>query len=289
MKRKSILFISTLSLLFFGFQFSKSTLNKTYIPTSSSGAGPGKTGAPGEQNCTACHSGSTQDGSSVNVLTLLDGTNEVGTYVPGNTYTVRLDMTLSTSKKGFQATALLNGSNTMAGDFTSGSNTAVSAANGRKYANHTSASNSGAVASWDWAWTAPGFSASTGDVTFYVASNKANNNAANSGDAIYLSQHTISEESSSSVEELSFTFETVSFLAESNELFISLQNSNVGLLNAKLYDLAGKELFAKKSGILSPGQNSVHLEVPETIKQGAYLLVVKVGAYEASHIVRIFK
>ena len=57
-----------------------------FMPTNSSGAGAGKTGAPGESNCTACHSGSTQDGANENLLTVLDGGNPVFEYLPGQTY-----------------------------------------------------------------------------------------------------------------------------------------------------------------------------------------------------------
>ena len=75
MKTKSILMITFLSLIFFGFQFSKNNLEMVYAPSNSGGAGAGKTGAPGESNCTQCHAGSAQDGSNENTLTVMDGSN----------------------------------------------------------------------------------------------------------------------------------------------------------------------------------------------------------------------
>ena len=55
-----------------------------------SGSPTGKTGAPGEQNCTGCHGGTALDGSNENVLTVLNGLNPVTTYIPGQTYTIAL-------------------------------------------------------------------------------------------------------------------------------------------------------------------------------------------------------
>ena len=48
MKNKSILLLSAMSLMFFGFQFSKNGIDKMYMPSNSGGAGAGKTGAPGK-------------------------------------------------------------------------------------------------------------------------------------------------------------------------------------------------------------------------------------------------
>ncbi|MFM7667690.1 MAG: choice-of-anchor V domain-containing protein, partial [Bacteroidota bacterium] len=86
-------------------------------PHNSGGAAAGRTGAPGEQNCTACHAGTAQDGANENVLTLLDGSTPVTTYSPGQQYTVALQMTSDPVKKGFQATALTS-TTAMAGTFT---------------------------------------------------------------------------------------------------------------------------------------------------------------------------
>ena len=109
-------------------------------PVNAGGSGAGRTGAPGEQNCTACHAGTAQNGVNENILTLLDGTNPVTTYTPGQQYTVALVMSSNPAKRGFQATALTS-ANTMAGTFTAqAGNTSVNGTT-KKYANHTSSSN----------------------------------------------------------------------------------------------------------------------------------------------------
>ncbi|MFM7682216.1 MAG: choice-of-anchor V domain-containing protein, partial [Bacteroidota bacterium] len=163
-----------LSLGIFAFRSEIYDLNSFHkSPLNSGGVAAGKTGAPGEQNCTQCHSGNTQDGSNENVLTLLDGTTPVTTYSPGQQYTVTLSMSSNPVKKGFQATALTS-ANAMAGIFTGQSgNTSINGSS-KKYANHTSTSNTSSSAPiWTWTWTAP--ASGTGDVKFYVATNKANN------------------------------------------------------------------------------------------------------------------
>lgn len=168
-------------------------------PKNSGGASPGMTGAPNESNCTQCHSGSVQNGDAENILSILDGVTPVNTYTPGQQYSVNLLMASNPVKKGFQATAL-TASNNMAGGFTGqAGNTSINGG-AKKYANHTSLSNTGAAAPiWSWTWTAP--AAGSGPITFYVATNKTNNNGNDNGDVIYLSQHVIQEASNSNVSE----------------------------------------------------------------------------------------
>ena len=81
----------------------------------SAGGQSGLTGAPGEANCTQCHSGTTQDGTSENSFALLDGTTPVTSYTPGTTYTATLQQTSSPSKSGFSSTTL-DGTDAMAGN-----------------------------------------------------------------------------------------------------------------------------------------------------------------------------
>jgi len=94
------LFTITLSLLSFrnadlsGFQAA---------PLNANGPSGGQSGAPGEQNCTSCHSGATQNGANENLLII---NNDIGfgitQYTPGATYTVNLSMASNPAKKGFQ-------------------------------------------------------------------------------------------------------------------------------------------------------------------------------------------
>ncbi len=289
MKNKSLLLISTMSLMFFGFQFSKNGIDKMYVPSNSPGAGAGKTGAPGESNCTACHAGNANtDVNGVNVLAVLDGTDPVTSYVPGMTYTVRLKMTPPTDKKGFQSTALKDASNDMAGDFSAGSNTSINSANGRKYANHTSASNSGSVPAWDWTWTAPDSGA--GDITFYVASNLANNNGANSGDEIWLSQHSISESSSASLSDLTqSSLNNVSFVPGRDEVYVSLNTFENDDIQFSLIDFKGRTVFSTNLGIADSGTNIFNVGIPSDLEAGSFIVKLEVNNHELTKLIQIVR
>ncbi|MBT5932288.1 MAG: hypothetical protein HOH34_03015 [Flavobacteriales bacterium] len=289
MKNKSILLFSAMSLMFFGFQFSKNGIDKMYMPSNSGGAGAGKTGAPGESNCTACHAGSAiTDVNGVNVLAVLDGNDPVTSYVPGMTYTVRLKMTLPTDKKGFQATALQDASNDMAGDFAAGPNTLINSANGREYANHTSTSNSGAVPGWDWSWTAP--ASSTGDVTFYVASNLANNNGANTGDEIWLSEHSISESPSASLVDLTqSSLNNVSFVPGKNEVFISLNTFENEEILFSLIDLKGKTAYKTNLGSVDSGTNTFNVGIPSDLKTGSFIVQLEINNQQLTKLIQVVR
>ena len=287
MKTKSILIITLLSLTFFGFQFSKNNIEMAYIPSNAGGAGAGKTGAPGESNCTACHAGSAQNGSNENTLTVMDGSNPVTAYLPGQTYTVMLAMNSAPNKKGFQSTAL-TGANNMAGDFSGGSNTQINSANAREYANHTSASNTSSTTSWNWSWTAP--AVNSGDVTFYVSSNSANNDFGNSGDVIYLSQHVIGEQSTSSVNELQVpTLNTVSFIPENDEIYVSLNSKIQDEIQFSVVDLKGNVVYKRSLGTSSLGLNTYNVAIPSDINSGAFVVKLDVNNQQLTKLIQVLR
>jgi hypothetical protein len=266
----SILSIALLT----AFNSKKSGDISTYIKTefhykNSGGAGPGGTGAPGEQNCTGCHAGAAQDGSNVNLITLLQGATPVTSYVPGTTYTVALSMSTSATKKGFQAT-VLDASGNMAGDFTAGLNTQVNGT-ARKYANHTSASNTSATTLWGWTWVAPATNA--GDVTFYVATNETNNNGNNNGDVIYLSQHIFSSQSGAGIEEgeVDNNF-TAGYSSSKNSVVISCNTLVSGIMSMNLFDMNGKLIYAQNLGQSIPGQIKENVQLPSVIESGMYVV-----------------
>jgi hypothetical protein len=238
-------------------------------PHQSGGAAAGRTGAPGEQNCTACHAGTAQDGANENLFTLLDGSTPVSTYVPGQQYTVSLSMNSNPTKRGFQATALTS-ANAMAGTFTGqAGNTNINGTT-KKYANHTSSSNTSSTPSWTWTWTAP--STGSGNVTFYVATNKTNNNGNDNGDMIYLSQHVISEASSSSLEEINFNHKLVTSWNENlNALNVSFELNKNALVGVNVVAANGKSVYNKPAFKGNVGKNAI--EIPSTgFSSGMYIV-----------------
>jgi hypothetical protein len=152
------------------------------------------TGAPNENNCTSCHSG-TAITSGTNYNDLEISTNmKNGQYIPDSVYDITIKYKESgKSKFGFMATMLETTNDTKSGAITITNSTRTakssSSVNGssREYVYHKGSGTSGSGSiSWDFEWKAP--SKNEGDLKFYVALNSTNNNSGNSGDKIILKE-----------------------------------------------------------------------------------------------------
>lgn len=280
MKKAFFIPVLCITCCLFLFAFSQiPIIEMTYhkSPLQSNGPAGGKSGAPGEQNCTACHSGPAQDGTTENTLLVLDANNQPAlTYVPGSSYTVNLVMASNPAKKGFQAT-VLSSSNAMAGSFTSDVttqivNATISGAQ-RNYAEHKASSNTSATQAWTWSWTAP--STNVGNLTFYVASNKANNNGNPQGDVIYLSQHIINAPSSgaSLAENAVVSAISMFYSAESESIIMTFEALQQGVVSLNIVDLNGKIITLKQNEQVIIGQNKHAFKLPSrNLNSGTYIL-----------------
>ena len=172
------------SMLLAGFQhthtYSIERYNKQHSHIADAdGPSAGKTGAPGESNCTSCHNGAAQDGSSVNTVVLTQGATVVSGYTPGGVYNVAVAMSTFSGINGFQIVAL-NSSNAQAGTISilpSSGTQLKNGSAGKKYVTHTLAGN--VQHAWAFQWTAP--ASDVGTVTFYLATNKTNESNSDSG------------------------------------------------------------------------------------------------------------
>ena len=244
----------------------------------SAGGQFGFTGAPGEANCTQCHIGSTQDGTSENQFTVTDDNfNVVTEYTPGNSYTVSLQLFSNPAKKGFSSVAL------DAIDENAGSFTGLGIAGtqdfsfvGRDYVSHTATSNTSAVTLWTWVWDAP--TTSVGDVTFYIASNVTNNNGTISGDVIYLSQHTVSDASVGldeyAVNDSGFT---AGYSPEGNNVTVNFNSLVIDIMHFNIVDLNGKSMYSNYLPNSVLGANKHTISLPSNIKNGMYVVHCFVG------------
>ncbi|MFN0085026.1 MAG: choice-of-anchor V domain-containing protein [Blastocatellia bacterium] len=155
-----------------------------------SGPDPGKTGAPGESDCTECHFGFPVNSGS--------GTLSINgvpaTYSPNQEIPVTVALSQSgRTRFGFQLTAIdeqgrragslviIDSARTQLGQLVVNNEQ-------RQYINHTfvgTAPNGVGVneISWAFIWKAPAQSA--GKVTFHAAGNASNNNNEQTGDLIY--------------------------------------------------------------------------------------------------------
>lgn len=286
MKKSYILFALTLSSLgFFAFKQATSEVSKVQKfskehslinSKQNSGGQSGLTGAPGEQNCTQCHIGTTQNGTTQNVVSFLSGTTPITTYIPGSTYTVTLQLASNPAKAGFSTTSL-DGTNAKAGSLIGAGigGTQNFSASGRDYISHTSASNTFSL--WAWSWVAP--ATNVGPVTFYIASNETNNNNANTGDMIFLSQHVINSNSGVGIEEntLNDGNFTAGFNSTTNKLAINFDYLGVGEMKLNVVDMNGRSVFTYDLGHSIFGSNKETITLPVSINDGMYVVHFFVG------------
>lgn len=154
----------------------------------------GLTGAPGESNCTACHSGTplNQGGGSFKIE-LLNAT----TYTPGQQHRLRITLADPAARRwGFQLTARRAANNQRAGTLAS-ENVQVVRIDTEPTAQYASQVSGGTrtgqanESTWEVLWTAP--AAGQGPVIFYAAGNAANSNLNSFGDNIYTTSLEVAE------------------------------------------------------------------------------------------------
>lgn len=244
----------------------------------SGGAQSGLTGAPGENNCTQCHTtGTVQDGSVQNAFTLLDaGLSPTTSYIPGASYTASIQLVSNPAKRGFSSVAL-DGTDSNAGAFAGSGigGTQDFSSGGRDYVSHTITSNTDATTFWAWSWTAP--ATSVGDVTFYVASNETNNDGTTGGDVIYLSTHVVTDANASISESTNETSFTAGFNTTSNKVMIDFTYLAAGDMHLNLVDMTGRSVFTSNLGQSEIGENSESIALPSDLNEGMYVVHFFVG------------
>ncbi|MFK7787735.1 MAG: choice-of-anchor V domain-containing protein [Crocinitomicaceae bacterium] len=279
MKKNYILTsLALVSLGFFAFQHTTSEtsvvekFNKEHL--FSSGGQSGVTGAPGENDCTQCHSGSFQDGSTENSFLLFNASLQVvSSYTPGDTYTATLQLASAPSKSGFSSTTL-DGTDNMAGTLigTAIGGTQNFSSGGRDYVSHTVASNGNP--DWAWTWEAP--ATDVGDITFYISSNVTNDDGATSGDVIYVSTNTVGSTASIG-EEIHDPKFVAGYNAATSKLVVDFNSLRVGEMHLNLVDMNGRSAFTYDLGQSEIGENNESITLPSDLGEGMYVVNFFVG------------
>jgi hypothetical protein len=237
-----------------------------------SGLTSAATGAPSETNCTQCHGGTAQDGSSENILSVKTaGGNDVLMYDLNTEYDVSLLLSSNPSKKGFQS-VVLTSTLDMAGSFTaiSGGGAQIKNISNKNYATHSSSSNTLSTTAWKWKWTSP--ASAVGPVTFYIASNKANGNGQSSGDVIYLSEFIVDgPQSSAAIIEQNTELFTMGYNTKDHAVSMRLNSLSRGNTFFNLVDLTGKSVFTYNLGNAIIGENIHNIQLPADLKDGMYI------------------
>ena len=231
------------------------------INGSSSGSPGGKTNSPIDMfNCTQCHTGASLN-SGIGNISVTSDIPQAG-YIPGETYTITTTINQSGSNQfGFELTSE-NNLSMKSGIWTITEMGLTKKINNDVAVTHTANGTAGTnTKSWSVDWTAPGFGASTGDITFYAAGIAANNNGNNSGDNVYATSYTVSEQIFTSIKDpISKNLEIIH-----NENKIYIQN-NIALENIKIINMNGKIVLSIEN-ILAPYQIQTN-----NIKKGIYII-----------------
>lgn len=147
------------------------------------------TNAPGESNCTSCHSSTLLTSGSVWSAITLTTTVPLSSLLPNTTYALTLTITdPSNDKFGFEMVALpssATGSTPSIGNMVAtGTQTEVTVQSGRQYMSHSAlgtAAPSG-TKSWTFNYTTP---ATLSGINFFVVVNSTDNDGTSGGDQIY--------------------------------------------------------------------------------------------------------
>lgn len=195
----------------------------------------GVTGAPGQNNCTQCHSGNAVN--SGNGSFAISGPD---TYVPGQTYPITVTLQDPGQVRwGFEFTPLANGTL----QATDAARTQTSTAGGNRYIKHTATGTNDNTAdgpvSWTFDWTAP--SGDVGPITFYAAGNAANSNGSTGGDFIYTTSFT-TQAATSMPEASAQSFALLEVYPNpfNPDTRLSYQLTHAAEVRLEVYDLGGR-------------------------------------------------
>lgn len=247
-----------------------------------SGSPPnGRTNAPGEGNCTACHNSFALN-AGTGSLTVTD----LGNWEPGQDYD--LTVTLSdpnASRWGFEFTIIDEAGDSVGSLVNLDSNAQVSSSGNRTYAKHTSPGTYNGTsdqATWTVRWTAP--ETGTGDVTLYMVGNAANGNSSTSGDYIYAASSSWSEGGVSSVPlpllagaELKANYPNP-FNPRTNLVYELAQDMSVQL---NIYSVDGRLVQRLHTGLQTSGRHEVTWDGMDlngrSVPSGTYLYRLVTG------------
>lgn len=252
----------------------------TEIAQTNSAAPPSAmTDAPGESNCTSCHSSfSLNSGPGTVQMIVGDGVDH---YKPDSSY----DVTVTVNHPGavifgFEATAidkdeLAIGTFTNIANQGTGISSSTSSGTKRFYVGHRNASSKNI---WAFKWRAPAGNA--GPVSLYVIGNAGNDNGSTLGDFIYSSNVSLTQDSiplgiSDNLNNSKF----VSIFPNPSKGEINISSMNSKILHLDIYDVNGK--IVSNNSLLEIS-NKQKLNLPK----GLYFIQVKTE--EGSTMKKVF-
>lgn len=266
------LLAGSIGLLSFNSIKQNNTINTYHL--NANGSPGGKTGAPGDQTCTQCHSGTVQSGTNFQTVVLTNASGTIVTsYNPGETYTVTVGMLTSNAKNGFEIVALTP-SNTQAGSVAVTSATTTKTVTFGSKTRITQKSGGTSLNNWSYSWTAP--ATNVGNVTFYLGTNVSNSNNNDNGDVIRNSQHVFG--STAGIQENTAKVAiNLGYSKASNSLTIDLASQLNGEAAINLVDLSGKSVQFEQLGNVSTGNNMLNVKLNNQLPKGVYVAHINVN------------
>lgn len=242
-------------------------------------------GAPGETNCSGCHSGPVNpDQPKLN----FEIENAPTQYKPDSTYLIHLKI----KKKGHDKFGFVNTSldlnNNAAGTFSliNSFTTRLFTSGGRKYVSHTpcGADNQDSIA-WTYQWKAP--ASGQGKIKIYMSMLVSNHDQALSGDTTYtriLELDGQPQPLGISQQEISKVYSSIAPTAFSKGFTIFFGSSPSSELKTfSLYSMLGQPILTNKTTM-----PSYYQEVDESLPDGTYILMIQhSGKQEIFKVIKI--
>lgn len=248
-------------------------LSSFYLSSYSSGLAANgndgtSSGAPNSIACASCHRGGAFGTATSATLLGADGV-PVEAYVPGQTYTLKIDIATATTPGGYGFQALVvDATRAQAGTFGAApANTRVTELNDRSYFEHSRRLASGTQ---EIAWTAP--ASGTGSVTLYAVGNAVNGNGGTSGDLPDEAIVTFREGTASSTAESAWPAQfSVRTPGRGVVEIIATDDGPAETYTVELYDLSGRR---QATGVLAKADEVTF----GNLTAGIHVVMVKTGA-----------
>ncbi len=218
------------------------------------------TGSPGDSNttCALCHTGNADYGAVAAITTTIPDSG----YETGTTYDITMSINTTQVRNGFQLTAEDADANKVGSFSTSTNDSQV--ANANHLVTHTATGNM--QTTWTFQWTAP--ADNVGDITFYAATNASNNNGAETGDQIVLTNMTVSHSNLGINDPVLMSVKTYP-----NPVVNTLQIEAPGINNAvlEITDMEGRQVYTKT---LTNQHSDIDVT---TLQSGVYIVSIQEG------------
>lgn len=228
------------------------------------------TGAPGEGDCTGCHTG-TANPDALGQLNITIAGNPTG-YEPGKTYDVTVTNTHNgKSTFGFGFAVRRQGvAWTSAGLLIGDTNGVVRSSD---FATHTRASISGAnQKSWSFKWKAP--ETNVGTVVMYLAGVVGNGNQSNTGDKVYTVSRTFPAATTGLKETGADMMSLKNTLVEQH-LELGVNMATNGKVELRLFNMRGLLIRQLVSQEYTAGNHHWIFTRPEEALPGMYFLQIE--------------